>query len=294
MYSYISRSSLKTMYHIQSLVQTAAVNYNRVSHKTNHASLQQTYRHPASSGTQDKKMQPDTWKCQPPPQIHRGYCETNWAVTCRPWWRHQMETFSALLALCAGNSPVTGEFPAQRPVTRSFDIVFDLCLNNGLSKQWRYAGSYDIFHSCCTECEKGREGVFHQRSSKSRKLYENVMCSSCVIWQYQSDDIYIYLHSLVLAGIMEVLRLTLHFCQIGFGFTVQFLVRYGCVETNICRLNIEASLADGFSKTPFSKLFQHSKPERVERHAIQNWFWQWYKLSHPKRDVCLPLVVFLL
>ena len=28
-------------------------------------------------------------------------------------WRHQMETFSALLAICAGNSPVTGEFPAQ-------------------------------------------------------------------------------------------------------------------------------------------------------------------------------------
>ena len=33
------------------------------------------------------------------------------------WWRHQMETFSALLAICAGNSPVTGEFPAQRPAT---------------------------------------------------------------------------------------------------------------------------------------------------------------------------------
>ena len=31
-----------------------------------------------------------------------------------PWWRHQMETFSALLALCAGNLPVTGEFPSQR------------------------------------------------------------------------------------------------------------------------------------------------------------------------------------
>ena len=28
------------------------------------------------------------------------------------WCRHQMETFSALLAFCAGNSPVTGEFPA--------------------------------------------------------------------------------------------------------------------------------------------------------------------------------------
>ena len=44
------------------------------------------------------------------------------------WWRHQMDTFSALLALCAGNSPVTGEFPSQRPVTRSFDVFFDLRL----------------------------------------------------------------------------------------------------------------------------------------------------------------------
>ena len=47
-----------------------------------------------------------------------------------PWWRHQMETFSALLAFCAGNSPVPGEFPAQRPVTRSFGVFFDLCPNN--------------------------------------------------------------------------------------------------------------------------------------------------------------------
>ena len=40
-----------------------------------------------------------------------------------------METFSALLAICAGNSPVTGEFPAQRPVMHSFDDFFDLRLN---------------------------------------------------------------------------------------------------------------------------------------------------------------------
>ena len=46
-----------------------------------------------------------------------------------------METFSALLAICAVNSPVPGEFPAQRPVTQSFDIFFDLRLNNRLSKQ---------------------------------------------------------------------------------------------------------------------------------------------------------------
>ena len=45
-----------------------------------------------------------------------------------------METFSALLAICAGNSPVSGEFPAQRPVTRSFDVFFDLRLGGRLSK----------------------------------------------------------------------------------------------------------------------------------------------------------------
>ena len=66
------------------------------------------------------------------------------------WWRHQMETFSALLAVCAGNSPVPGEFPAQRPVTRSFDVSFDLRLNKRLSKQswgwWlrRHRPHYDV------------------------------------------------------------------------------------------------------------------------------------------------------
>ena len=44
-----------------------------------------------------------------------------------------MET---LLAICAGNSPLPGDFPAQRPVTRSFDVFFDLRPNKRLSKQW--------------------------------------------------------------------------------------------------------------------------------------------------------------
>ena len=56
-------------------------------------------------------------------------------VKVTSWWRHQMETFSASLAIWAGNSPVTGVFPAQRPVSRSFDVFFDLRLNKRLSKQ---------------------------------------------------------------------------------------------------------------------------------------------------------------
>ena len=53
------------------------------------------------------------------------------------WWRHQMETFSVLLALCVGNSPVTGEFPTQIPVTRICDVFVDLRLNKRLRKQSR-------------------------------------------------------------------------------------------------------------------------------------------------------------
>ena len=70
----------------------------------------------------------------------------------RAWWRHQMETFSALLAICAGNSPVTGEFPAQRPVTRSFDVFFDLRLNKRLNKQswgwWFEMPSRPLWRHC--------------------------------------------------------------------------------------------------------------------------------------------------
>ena len=58
-----------------------------------------------------------------------------WFALLIAWWRHQMETFSALLVLCAGNSPVPGEVSSQRPVTRSFHVFFDLRLNKRLSKQ---------------------------------------------------------------------------------------------------------------------------------------------------------------
>ena len=68
------------------------------------------------------------------------------------WWRHQIETFSALLALCAGNSPVTSEFPAQRPVTLSYDVFFDLRVNKRLSKQswgwWSETPSPPLWLQC--------------------------------------------------------------------------------------------------------------------------------------------------
>ena len=75
-------------------------------------------------------------------------------------WRLQMDTFSALLALCEGNPAVTGGFPLQWPVTWSFDVFFDLRLDKRLSKQsrrqwfetpshplWRHYISLSLLHA---------------------------------------------------------------------------------------------------------------------------------------------------
>ena len=72
-----------------------------------------------------------------------------------PWWRHQMEPFSVLLAICARNSPVPGEFPAQRPVTRSFDVFFiyvwiNGCVNNREAGDLRrHRAHYDVIVMLC-------------------------------------------------------------------------------------------------------------------------------------------------
>ena len=88
----------------------------------------------------------------------------SWWTRFKPsWWRHQMETFSALLAICAGNSPVPGEFPTQRPVTRNFDVYFDLRPDKRFTKQswgwwfetlshslWRHRNANTTFHNIGT------------------------------------------------------------------------------------------------------------------------------------------------
>ena len=127
-------------------------------------------------------------------QFHAYSCSINWSIssqTCYltiPWRRHQMETFSALLAICAGNSPVPGEFPTQRPVTRSFNVFFDLHLNKRLSKQscawwfemlshplWRHRNAVKAFehgtgHLCWTEWF---QWVIYMRFSKNAKRKKN-------------------------------------------------------------------------------------------------------------------------
>ena len=87
-------------------------------------------------------------QCRPCKEVGHPGVHSGWRV----WWRHQRETFSALLAICAGNSLVTCEFPTQRPVTRSFVVTFDLRLNKRSSKQswgwWFQTPSCPLWRQC--------------------------------------------------------------------------------------------------------------------------------------------------
>ena len=73
-----------------------------------------------------------------------------------------MEKFSALLALCARNSPVPGEFPSQRPVTRSLNVFFDLHLNKLVSKQswgWWFETTLPLLWCHCNFKSTGNSSV---------------------------------------------------------------------------------------------------------------------------------------
>ena len=76
------------------------------------------------------------------------------------WWRHEMEIFSALLALCVVNPPVTGGFPSLRLVGRGALMISLICSwTNGLVNNRdadglrRHRAHYDvtimISYVCC-------------------------------------------------------------------------------------------------------------------------------------------------
>ena len=79
-------------------------------------------------------------------------CPPGVGVAGYSWWRHEMETFSALLAICAGNSPVPGEFPTKK--ASDAELWCFLCLrpNKQLSKHswgwWFETPSWPLWRHC--------------------------------------------------------------------------------------------------------------------------------------------------
>ena len=115
-----------------------------------------------------------------------------------PGWRNQIETFPALLALCAENSPITGEFPSQRPVTRSFAVFFfffvvSLCFNKRSCKQSRRRRFETLSRSLWRHCNtmswyfaKFRPSFCNMASD--RKRFRNHQ-SAQYLWSVISNDV---------------------------------------------------------------------------------------------------------
>ena len=84
-----------------------------------------------------------------------AYCRSILFDVCyianvHPWWRHQIETFSALLAICAGNSPVPVNSPynGQWRGTLMFSLIC-VWINGWVNNREagdlrRYRAHYDV------------------------------------------------------------------------------------------------------------------------------------------------------
>ena len=121
-----------------------------------------------------------------------------------PWWRHQMEK---KLPLCEGNPPVTSRFPSQKPVTRSFEVFFDLHLNKRLRKQsrrrwfetplrplWRHCNDQDRSanngrQATCliTPIHRQRQNPFTSATRFHRTVHSavNICCAQQRKWAYK-------------------------------------------------------------------------------------------------------------
>ena len=87
------------------------------------------------------------------------------------WWRHQMETFSELLAICAGNSPIAG-----------------YSITDGIQKFWWQINISQFFgllsvYVYFTQRVSANNFVYN---SAFKKMYKNVVC--------QLSDILFRLH----------------------------------------------------------------------------------------------------
>ena len=107
-----------------------------------------------------------------------------------------METFSSLLALCDRKLPVIGEFPSQKPATWNLNVLVDLCLNIGLSKQSRRQRFETPSRSLGRHCN----GVLYGMSMLQDERIQPV----CHLWNHTKKNRF---H----AGYAHIISSVLHF-----------------------------------------------------------------------------------
>ena len=89
-------------------------------------------------------MEKPSWYCLLYYVIDSRHVFPYWDIHASPWWRHQMESFSTLLAICAGNSPHIGQWRG----VLMFSLIYvwiNGWVNNGEAGDLRrYRTHYDV------------------------------------------------------------------------------------------------------------------------------------------------------
>ena len=85
-----------------------------------------------------------------------------------------METFLRVTGLCAGKSPLTDEFPSQKPMTRSFAVFFDLRLKKRFSEQSKRRWFETLWRSLRRRCnvDIGMQLVLGHQIQRIYSAYE--------------------------------------------------------------------------------------------------------------------------
>ena len=120
-------------------------------------------------------------------------------------WKH----FLRYWPFVRGNSPVTGELPAQRPVTRSLDVFLNMRLNKRLSKHWwgeagdlkRHRTHYVVIvmlliffadNTCEAHAERGHCKVYscldRELSCGNKLHYDSIGRRFCDVTRRHSDQ----------------------------------------------------------------------------------------------------------
>ena len=113
-------------------------------------------------------------------------------------------SISSLLTLCLGNSPVTGEFPSQSPVTSSFDVFFDLRLNKRLRKhsrhRWFETPSRSLWRHCDQQANYGCIGPLKAFLYESYSLHNTFHIAKLVsqketrLWNMEAQITILYMY----------------------------------------------------------------------------------------------------
>ena len=102
------------------------------------------------------------------------------------WWRHQMETFSALLSLCAGNSPVNS--PQKASDAERWCVLWSAPEKNGWVNNDE-AGDWRLHHAHYDVTVMVTALPLHESCEPSSLIIKTVFpCKGFSCWLFRSSN----------------------------------------------------------------------------------------------------------